>query len=92
MAPAPTPSSPTRIQRNARYGLILFVVYLALYAGFMAVSVLGPREMAVPVLFGMNLAIVYGFVLIVAALVLALVYMALCSRPMPEASSEESQQ
>jgi uncharacterized membrane protein (DUF485 family) len=66
------------IARNARYGLILFVIYLALYAGFMVLSAFAPERMGRPFLGGVNLAIVYGFGLIVAALVLALVYMALC--------------
>lgn len=70
-------------ERNARYGLILFALYFALYAGFIGMSVLIPRQMAAPALFGINLAIVYGFVLILAALVLALIYMALCARPLP---------
>lgn len=68
-------------RRNARYGLLLFAVYLALYAGFMALNVVDPVAMARPVWLGMNLAIVYGFVLIIAALALALVYMVLCRRP-----------
>jgi uncharacterized membrane protein (DUF485 family) len=52
----------------------LFAVYLSLYGGFMAWNVIAPVSMARPVLFGVNLAIVYGFGLIIVALVLALVY------------------
>lgn len=80
--PAPEPASAEAAgdRRNARYGLALFVLYLAFYAGFMALNVIDPVGMARPVLLGMNLAIVYGFGLIAAALVLALVYMALCRR------------
>lgn len=66
------------LSRNARLGLVLFMVYLLLYGGFMALNVLNPKLMAGPSLFGLNLAILYGFGLIVAALVLALLYMALC--------------
>ena len=66
------------LSRNARLGLMLFSVYLLLYGGFMALNVMNPKRMAEPALFGLNLAIVYGFGLIVAALVLALLYMALC--------------
>jgi uncharacterized membrane protein (DUF485 family) len=69
-----------RERRNARYGLVLFAVYLALYATFMALNVLDPAAMKNEVLAGMNLAIVFGFGLIAAALVLAIVYMALCHR------------
>jgi uncharacterized membrane protein (DUF485 family) len=67
--------------RNARVGLVLFAVYLALYGGFMGLSAFAREQMARPVLAGVNLAIVYGFGLIAAALVLSLVYMALCHAP-----------
>jgi uncharacterized membrane protein (DUF485 family) len=64
--------------RNARYGLLLFVVYVLLYGGFMGLSAFEPQLMSRTPFGGVNLAIVYGFGLIVAALVLALVYMVLC--------------
>jgi uncharacterized membrane protein (DUF485 family) len=64
------------ITRVARYGIILFVVYLLLYAGFIALAVLRPEQMGAPVL-GVNVAIAYGMGLIVAALLLALVYLAI---------------
>jgi uncharacterized membrane protein (DUF485 family) len=64
--------------RNARVGLVLFVIYLALYGGFMGLATFAYEQMARPVLFGVNLAIVYGFGLIIAALVFSLIYMVLC--------------
>jgi len=64
--------------RNARYGLLLFVVYVLLYAGFMGLSAFEPQLMSRTPFGGVNLAIIYGFGLIVAALVLALFYMLLC--------------
>ena len=64
--------------RNARYGLWLFGVYVALYAGFMGLSAFEPQLMSKTPFGGVNLAIIYGFGLIVAALVLALFYMVLC--------------
>ena len=66
--------------RNARYGLLLFAVYVALYAGFMGLSAFEPQLMSRTPFGGVNLAIIYGFGLIVAALVLALVYVFLCRR------------
>jgi uncharacterized membrane protein (DUF485 family) len=66
------------VAHNTRMGVILFVVYVLFYGGFMGLSAFSPKAMAVPVLFGLNLAVAYGFALIVAALVLALVYMAVC--------------
>jgi len=64
--------------RNARIGLILFVVYLAFYAGFVLLAAFSPATMARTPWAGVNLAIWYGFALIAAALILALVYGWLC--------------
>lgn len=69
---------PEIITRNARYGLLLFAVYLMIYGGFVVLSAFAPTLMARPVLAGVNLAVVYGFVLIGLAFVLALVYMFIC--------------
>ncbi|MCG5056238.1 MAG: DUF485 domain-containing protein [Myxococcales bacterium] len=80
--------SPVLQRRNARYGLWLFAVYLAFYGGFMALNVLSPETMKGAALFGLNVAIVYGMFLIVAALGLALVYTRLCRRPLPEGETE----
>jgi uncharacterized membrane protein (DUF485 family) len=68
------------IAHNTRMGVILFVVYVAFYGGFMALSAFWPEAMSVPALGGANLAVVYGFALIAVALVLALVYMRLCRK------------
>jgi uncharacterized membrane protein (DUF485 family) len=68
-------------RRNARYGLWLFAAYLSLYAGFMLLNVASPATMAAPFLLGINLAVVYGFGLILAAFAIALVYMAVCRFP-----------
>jgi uncharacterized membrane protein (DUF485 family) len=66
------------IAHNTRMGLLLFAVYVALYGGFMALSAFWPEVMSRPFLGGVNLAVTYGFTLIVAALALALLYMKLC--------------
>ena len=65
---------------NTRLGVILFVVYVLFYGGFMALSAFWPEVMSRPFLRGVNLAVVYGFALIGAALVLALLYMKLCRK------------
>jgi len=62
------------IARNARLGLWLFALYLLFYAGFVGITAFRPQAMDVAVVAGVNLAIVYGFGLIVAAIVLALFY------------------
>ena len=72
--------NPDFAARRARYGLILFAGYLILYAGFVGLSAFSPSLMESTPLAGVNLAILYGLVLIVAALVLALVYAWLCRK------------
>ena len=66
------------VARNARMGVILFIIYVVFYGGFMALSAFWPDIMGQPFLGGVNLAIVYGFALIVAAFVLALIYLQTC--------------
>jgi len=73
----PDPSSPAR-RYNTRLGLVLFGVYLVLYTGFVVLSAFAPSVMERVVLAGLNLAVVYGFALIVVAFVLAVVYGLLC--------------
>lgn len=66
------------LSRNSRLGLILFGVYLLLYGGFVMLNAFSPQTMAETPVAGVNLAVLYGFALIVAALVLALLYGFLC--------------
>ncbi|HIF00470.1 MAG TPA: DUF485 domain-containing protein [Planctomycetes bacterium] len=64
--------------RNARLGLQLFCVYLVLYGGFVLLAAFSPATMEATPVAGINLAILYGFALIVGALVMALIYGAMC--------------
>ena len=64
--------------RNARTGIVLFAVYLVLYGGFVFLNAFFPEKMEMTPVSGLNLAILYGFGLIIAALVLALLYGFLC--------------
>lgn len=65
--------------RNARIGLVLFGVYLLLYGGFVLLNAFAPETMdATPIIDGVNLAILCGIGLIIAAFVLALLYGFLC--------------
>ncbi len=61
-----------------RLGVWMFWLYAIVYAGFVAINVLKPVIMETIIIFGLNLAVVYGFGLIILALVLALIYNALC--------------
>jgi uncharacterized membrane protein (DUF485 family) len=60
--------------RNTRLGLVMFAIYLAFYGGFVFLAAFSPETLAKLPFAGVNLAIWYGFGLIAAALVLALIY------------------
>ena len=72
---------------NARIGMILFLIYLALYAGFVLINAFAPAVMEWRPWGGLNLAILYGFGLIFAALLLAAIYGVMC-RTEPDARTE----
>ena len=68
------------VAQNTRMGVILFIVYVIFYGGFMALSAFSPETMSEPFLGGVNVAVVYGFALIIVPLLLALIYMKLCRK------------
>lgn len=80
------------VNRNARYGLILFAVYVALYGGFVFLAVFRTAVMGTVMPGGANLAIAYGFALISAALVLALLYVFLCGKAVPQSAAGDAEQ
>lgn len=79
------------ISRNTRLGLILFVVYLVLYGGFVFLNTFSPAKMELVVFAGLNLAIVYGFMLIIAAFVLALIYGWMCRNEIDSPTTENGE-
>ena len=87
MTTSDSPSS--QRQFNTRLGMILFVIYLAFYVGFVLINAFAADFMETVVVAGLNLAIVYGFGLIGLALLLALIYGGLC-REEPAAASKDS--
>jgi uncharacterized membrane protein (DUF485 family) len=66
-------------KKKSNLGLVLFAVYLAVYAGFVYIGLNNPELMGEKILGGQNLAIVYGFGLIVLAIVMGFVYNLMCS-------------
>jgi len=65
---------------KARLGIYLFFFYTAIYAIFVAINVLSPKSMGIIVFAELNLALVYGFGLIILAIVMGLIYNHLCTR------------
>lgn len=65
---------------KAKIGLILFAIYGLTYVGFVLINTFDPQAMGQIVLAGLNLAVVYGFGLIILAIVMGLIYNVICSR------------
>jgi len=63
-----------------RLGIWMFTFYALFYASFVAINLLNPAGMGTIVFAGLNLATVYGFALIIVALIEALVYDWLCRK------------
>jgi hypothetical protein len=63
---------------KSRLGIWMFVCYAVFYGVFVAINLCDPLLMDAKVLWGLNLATVYGFALIVGAFLQALVYDAMC--------------
>ena len=66
--------------KKAKLGVILFFVYLIIYSGFVVIGLYDPDLMGAHVLGKQNLAIVYGFGLIILAIVMGFIYNAACTR------------
>jgi uncharacterized membrane protein (DUF485 family) len=87
---ASPPEDASLSARNARYGVWLFAVYLAFYAAFVLLNAFRPQVMDITPAAGINLAVLYGFGLIVAAFALALVYAWLCRAPSRSSQPEDA--
>lgn len=63
-----------------RLGIYMFVFYSLVYIGFAVINLVSPKSMGKIVFLGLNLAVVYGFGLIILAIVLALIYNHMCTK------------
>jgi uncharacterized membrane protein (DUF485 family) len=64
---------------KTRLGLWMFLIYSIVYAGFVVINSVWPKIMEKSI-GSLNLATIYGFGLIVLALVMALIYNSLSSK------------
>ncbi len=78
-------------KRKSKLGVKLFFIYAAIYAGFVFIGVTRPEWMGVRVVFGLNLAIVYGFLLIIIAIVMGFLYHLACSKLEDELNTKEGE-
>jgi uncharacterized membrane protein (DUF485 family) len=76
--PAPAVGDDPAYPYKRRLGVWMFASYSFVYAVFVLANLVAPSMMEVRVLAGVNLATIFGLGLIVLAVLLALVYNALC--------------
>jgi len=68
------------IPQKTKLGVILFLIYLFIYAGFVIIGTLFPKILGEEVIGSQNLAIIYGMGLIILAAVMGVVYNYFCTR------------
>ena len=76
--PAVTTGKDPAFPYKRKLGARLFIAYALFYAGFVAINLIRPALMEKILFAGLNLAVVYGFGLIIGALILALLYSRAC--------------
>ena len=67
-------------QYKTRLGIAMFSVYALIYAGFVFINLIDPEIMETAMPGGINLAVAYGFGLIILPLFLAVIYNAKCNK------------
>lgn len=87
--PAPEAGVDAASTYKTQVGLILFLIYGAVYASFVVINTFNPTAMGQIVFAGLNLAIVYGFGLIILAIVMGLIYNVICTRAEDRMNSPE---
>ena len=76
------------IGKKSKMGIRMFLLYFVIYAGFVAINTLKPKLMGKIIFMGLNLAVLYGFGLIIFAIILGLIYNKLCSDAESEMNSK----
>lgn len=66
--------------KKSKLGVKLFYAYTLVYLGFVVIGLVNPELLSLHVLGEQNLSIIYGFGLIVLAIVMGFIYNALCTR------------
>ena len=74
-----------------KIGIRMFMAYGVVYAGFVLINTFIPKLMGKKVVFGLNLAVTYGFGLIVLAIVAGLIYNSICTRKEDEMEALEKE-
>jgi len=67
-------------KRKTRLGIWLFAFYTIVYGVFVAIGVANYEAMSILVLGDLNLAVTYGFGLIILAIIMGLIYNLRCTK------------
>jgi uncharacterized membrane protein (DUF485 family) len=78
--PSPHKGKDSASLYKSRLGIRMFIFYALFYGSFVAINLIKPPLMGKIIFSGLNLATVFGFSLIIVALVEALIYDALCRK------------
>jgi len=66
--------------KKSRLGVILFIFYTLIYSGFVVIGLTDPEIMGAELFWKQNIAIVYGFGLIILAIVMGFIYNYFCTK------------
>jgi uncharacterized membrane protein (DUF485 family) len=76
------------IPKKTKLGVILCIIYSAIYAGFVFIGTIYPEFMGATVIGNLNVAYVYGMGLIILAVVMGLAYNHFCTAFEKEMNAE----
>ena len=65
---------------KSKLGVILFIFYTLIYSGFVVIGLTKPELMGLELIGGQNIAIIYGFGLIVLAIIMGFIYNYFCTK------------
>ncbi len=77
---------------KSKLGVYFFISYSLVYAVFVALNVITPQSMSIIIIAGLNLAVVYGFGLILLAIGMGLIYNFMCTRKEDTMNAQEEAQ
>jgi uncharacterized membrane protein (DUF485 family) len=76
--------------KKAKLGIVMVLIYTVVYGTFVTINVVNPKLMKIDI-GSLNLAIVYGFGLIILALVQAVIYNQYCTRLEEKEEAEDAE-
>ena len=80
------------IAYKTRLGVKMFLAYALVYVGFVMINIIKPVLMENEIIFGLNLAVVYGFGLIILSLIMALIYNYFCVKKEKALNHKDTQE